>query len=317
MSGIIVRAADWAKPLTGIPLQADITDARGIVVESRKLRLSAAGLRGTPIRDAESAPTGGWNVNLYIVKDGKADAQIGSVAVQVKEFMPDRMKAEARLSQSVVDGWVKPDGLKALFTLQNLFGTPAQNRRVEATLTLHPYFPSFRAYPDYQFFDPQHAKEGYTEPLGDRTTDDKGEADFRSICRNTEPRVSAAVSSARVTKPRADAMSPPRRMRWCRLRDYLIGCKAIDDLEFVTRDAKRTVHLVAIDPETKKIAVDGLKAAIDRAAFCLGADQAGFRRLQIRIAAQGNSRVRETACDPSGRHRFRLADEHAGQLSHS
>ena len=101
-----------------------------------------------------------------------------SVGLQVKEFMPDRMKADARLSQNVADGWIKPENLKVLFTLQNLFGTPAQNRRVEATLSLQPYFPSFRNYPDYKFFDPNHAKEGYSEPLGDRTTDEKGEAEF-------------------------------------------------------------------------------------------------------------------------------------------
>src|SRR3984957_5669611 len=260
--GIIVRAADWSKPLTGIPLQADITDARGIVVESRKLRLSAAGFEELQYATQESAPTGGWNVNLYIVKDGKADAQIGSVALQIKEFTPDRMKAEARLSQNVTDGWIKPDGLKALFTLQNLFGTPAQNRRVEATLSLQPYFPSFRAYPDYKFFDPQHAKEGYSEPLGDRTTDDKGEAEFpldlskygtssyqlRFFGKGYE------AEGGRNVAAEAHALVSSR--------DYLIGAKATDNLEFVTRDAKRTVNLVAIGPDTKKIAVDGLKAAI-------------------------------------------------------
>lgn len=260
--GMIVRAADWAKALTGIPLQADITDARGIVVESRKLRLSAAGFEELSYATQESAPTGGWNVNLSIVKDGKADAQIGSVALQVKEFTPDRMKAEARLSQNVADGWIKPDGLKANVTLQNLFGTPAQNRRVEATLSLQPYFPSFHAYPDHTFFDPQHAKEGYSEPLGDRTTDDKGEAEFpldlskygtssyqlRFFAKGYE------AEGGRNVAAEAHALVSSR--------DFLIGAKATDNLEFVTRDAKRTVNLIAIGPDTKKIAVDGLKAAI-------------------------------------------------------
>ena len=44
--------------------------------------------------------------------------------------------------------------------------------------------------------------------------------------------------------------------------DYLIGSKATDNLEFVTRGAKRTVNLIAIAPDTKKIAVGDLKAAI-------------------------------------------------------
>ena len=44
---------------------------------------------------------------------------------------------------------------------KTLFGTPATNRRVEATPTLQPAYPAFRSYPDYKFADPMRAKEGY------------------------------------------------------------------------------------------------------------------------------------------------------------
>ena len=260
--GLIVRAADWAKPLTGVPLQAEIVDARGVVVEQRKLRLNEAGFDEISYTTQESAPTGGWNVNVYIVKDGKTDAQIGSVALQIKEFLPDRMKAEARLSRNVAEGWVKPDGLKALFSLQNLFGTPAQNRRVEATLSLTPVFPVFHNYPDYRFFDPQHAKEGYSEPLGERQTDEHGEAEFpldlskygtssyqlRFFAKGFEAEGGRSVA--------AEAHALVSSL------DYLIGAKSGDNLDFVTRGAARHVNLIAIDPEAKKLAVAGLKAAI-------------------------------------------------------
>jgi len=260
--GLIVRAADWAKSLNGIPLQAEITDARGTVVDKRKLRLNDAGFDEISYTTQESSPTGGWAVNVYIIKDGKPDAQIGSVGLQVKEFLPDRMKAEARLSQTVAEGWIKPDGLKALFTLQNLFGTPAQNRRVEATLTLAPYFPTFHGYPDYRFFDPQHAKDGYSEPLGERQTDEHGEAEFpldlakyarasyqlRFFAKGYE------AEGGRNVAAEAHALVSSL--------DYLIGAKATDNLEFVTRGAKRSVNLIAIGPDTKKTAVDKLKAAI-------------------------------------------------------
>ncbi len=260
--GLIVRAADWAKPLTGIPLEAEILDARGVSVERRKLRLNDAGFDEISYTTQESAPTGGWNVNLYIVKDGKADVQIGSVGVQIKEFLPDRMKAEARLSRAAVEGWVKPDDLKARFILQNLFGTPAQDRKVEATLSLAPVFPVFRDYPDYRFFDPQHAKEGYTEPLGERQTDDKGEAEFpldlskygtssyqlRFFAKGFEAESGRSVA--------AEAHTLVSSL------DYLIGTKSEDNLDFVTRGAKRSINLIAIDPAAKKTAVGDLKAAI-------------------------------------------------------
>jgi uncharacterized protein YfaS (alpha-2-macroglobulin family) len=260
--GLIVRAADWTKKLGGVPLQAEIVDARGVVVEQRKLRLSDTGFEEVSYTTQESAPTGAWSVNLYIVKDGKPDAQIGSVNVQIKEFLPDRMKAEAHLSRNVVEGWIKPDALKAEFLLQNLFGTPAQDRRVEATLSLAPYFPSFRNYADYKFFDPQHAKEGYSEPLGEKQTDDKGNAEFpldlakygtssyqlRFFAKGFEAEGGRSVA--------AEAHALVSSL------DYLIGAKATDNLDFVARGAKRSVNLIAIGPDTAKIPVAGLKAAI-------------------------------------------------------
>jgi len=260
--GVIVRAADWSKPLDGIPLIAEITDARGTVVDTRKLRVDTAGFLGVDYTTQESAPTGTWNVNVYISKDGHADAQIGSGSVQIKEFLPDRMKAEARLSASSPDGWVKPDGLKALFSLQNLFGTPAQNRRVEATLTLTPSIPSFRGYADYRFFDPQRAKEGYSDPLGERTTDDKGEAEFALDLSKYANATYMLRFFAKGYEAEGGRNVAAQAAQLVSSLDYLVGAKTDGDLGFVQRDAKRSVNLIAIDASAKKIAVAGLKAAI-------------------------------------------------------
>ena len=260
--GLIVRAADWKKPLTGIPLEAEIVDARGVSMEKRKLRLNDSGFDELSYTTQETAPTGGWNVNLYIVKDGKTDALIGSVALQVKEFQPDRMKAEARLSHSVAEGWVKPDDLKALFTLQNLFGTPAQNRRVEARLSLTPYFPVFRNFADYRFFDPQRAKEGYTEPLGEGETDEKGEAEFPLDLTKYGTASYQLRFFAKGFEAEGGRNVAAEAHVLVSSLDYLSGARAPDNLDFVTRGAKRAVNLIAIDPGAKKIEVQGLKAAI-------------------------------------------------------
>jgi uncharacterized protein YfaS (alpha-2-macroglobulin family) len=238
--GIIVRAADWSRPLDGIPLLAEITDARGTVVEQRKLRVDTAGFLNVDYTTQESAPTGTWNVNVYIVKDGHADAQIGSVGVQIKEFQPDRMKAEAHLSQSAPDGWVKPDGLKALFSLQNLFGTPAQDRRVEATLTLQPSIPNFRGYPDYRFFDPQRAKDGYSEPLADGKTNDKGEAEFvLDLSKYVNATYQLRFFAKGYEAEGGRSVAAETRQLVSSL-DYLIGTKTDGQLDFVQRNAKQS-----------------------------------------------------------------------------
>ncbi|MBS0584563.1 MAG: alpha-2-macroglobulin [Proteobacteria bacterium] len=260
--GVIVRAADWSKPLDGIPLIAEITDARGTVVDTRRLRVDTAGFLGVDYTTQESSPTGTWNVNVYISKDGKADAQIGSVGVAIKEFLPDRMKAEARLSASSPDGWVKPDGLKALFSLQNLFGTPAQNRRVEATLTLTPAIPSFRAYPDYRFFDPQRAKEGYNETLGERTTDAKGEAEFPLDLSKYANATYQLRFFAKGYEAEGGRNVAAQAAQLVSSLDYLVGAKTDGDLGFVQRNARRSVNLIAIDANAKKTGVADLKAVV-------------------------------------------------------
>ena len=90
-------------------------------------------------------------------------------------------------------------------SLQNLFGTPAQNRRVTARLTLSPAFPAFRAYPDFQFFDPQAAREGFAEPLADATTDEQGERLLVSTCSALRARPIARTLQPKVSKRTAGA----------------------------------------------------------------------------------------------------------------
>jgi hypothetical protein len=99
--GVIVRAANWAHSPSGVPLQAEIVDPRGMTVKRMPLAVDDSGFSDLSYTPSETAPTGSWTVNLYIVKNGKTDAPIGSTTVQVKEFLPDRMKVQARLSQSM------------------------------------------------------------------------------------------------------------------------------------------------------------------------------------------------------------------------
>src|SRR5947209_13836339 len=86
--GVIVKPADWATPLAGIPLEAVISDARGLEVKRQRLRLSPQGFEEVAYATAETSPTGTWTVSLYIVKDNRANALLGTVNVRVREFQP-------------------------------------------------------------------------------------------------------------------------------------------------------------------------------------------------------------------------------------
>ena len=107
---------------------------------------------------------------LALIGDDDSRTQIGETTVQVREFAPDTMRVRANLSQISAKGWVKPEQLAVTVAAENLFGTPAQDRKVEGSLVLRPAFPAFADWPGYRFYDPQRAKDGYDETLGDQVT---------------------------------------------------------------------------------------------------------------------------------------------------
>ncbi|MEP6701528.1 MAG: alpha-2-macroglobulin [Betaproteobacteria bacterium] len=256
--GMIVKAVDWTRKLAGVPLEAELLDARGLTLRRERIKLSASGFEELRHQTLDVAPTGDYSLNLYIVKDGRPDAQIGSLVVKVQEFQPDRLKMSAHLSSEVPEGWVTPADLKARINLQNLFGTPAENRRVTGTMTLSPAYPAFPSYRDYTFYDPQRAKEGVSEKLKDGKTDDKGEAEFElNLARFARATYRLhflaqgfeADGGRGVTAETAQLVSN---------LPYLIGYKADGDLGYVSRGGERKVDFIAINAQAKKTAVDKL-----------------------------------------------------------
>ncbi|KWN65285.1 MG2 domain-containing protein [Burkholderia ubonensis] len=261
--GLIVRAANWARSPAGVPLQAEIVDPRGMTVERRPVTVDATGFTELGYTTAETAPTGAWTINLYIVKDGQPGAEpIGSTTVQVKEFLPDRMKVDAKLSQQVVEGWVKPDGLKGIVDAQNLFGTPAEKRRVAATLTLRPAWPSFRSWQGYRFFDARRAQEGYTTTLQDGQTDDKGHAEFDLDLGKYADATYQLYFQAKTYEAEGGRSVAANAQTLVSNNDWLVGYRSVDDLGYVKRGSPRTVRLVAIDPRAKAIDLKDLRAQL-------------------------------------------------------
>lgn len=260
--GLIVRAASWTRSVVGVPLQAEIVDPRGMTVKQLPMSMDASGFGELEYAPAETAPTGTWTVNLYIVKDGKAGAQIGSTTVQVKEFLPDRMKVEAKLAGQVPEGWVKPDQVKGIVDAMNLFGTPAADRRVEASLTLRPAWPAFRSWPDYHFYDVRRAKEGYEDKLQDGKTDDKGHAEFDFDLKKYADATYQLYFLAKVYEPEGGRSVAAAAQTLVSSNDWLVGYKSVDNLDYVNRDSPRSVHLVVIDHTAKSIASNELKARL-------------------------------------------------------
>jgi uncharacterized protein YfaS (alpha-2-macroglobulin family) len=257
--GMIVKASDWATKIAGAPLELELTDARGLVLRKDKIKLSQSGFEDVRHATQVTSPTGDYTVSLYIVKDGQRHSQLGAVTVKVQEFMPDRLKMSARFTRESVEGWVSPQDLKANVSLQNLFGTPADARRVTATMTLQPALPSFTRWRDYQFYDPQYAKEGFTEPLAETKTNDKGEVEIDlNLARFAKAtyRLHLVAQGFEADGGRgvsAEAATLVSNM------PFLVGYKADGDLNYVSRAGKRSVELIAIDPKAARTDAKDLK----------------------------------------------------------
>ncbi len=266
--GVIVKAGNWATSLKDLPVELEVVDARGLTVRREVVRLGAGGAAEFSHTTQESSPTGVYTVNLSLPRQSSPGApdvpplQLGSTTVKVQEFLPDRTKVTARLShdaQGVSDGWVQPHELKALVSVQNLFGTPAPNRRVTGTLTLRPGYPAFRAFPDHRFHDPMLARNGLTDELGEQQTDAEGKAVFDLRLDRFEAATYQAHVLIKAFEPEGGRSVAAEARALVSDRPYLVGVKASGDLGYVSRNAAREVDIVAVDPKVKPIAVKGLK----------------------------------------------------------
>ncbi len=111
--GLIARTADWKSSLTGLPIELEITDSRGVVVSRNALKLSAAAFEEIAFTSQPAAPTGTYEATAFLVKNEKTREILGSTSFKVQEFEPDRMKIRLELSAQPVEGWLRPDDVQA------------------------------------------------------------------------------------------------------------------------------------------------------------------------------------------------------------
>jgi len=310
--GLIVRAADWSTPLEGLPLELQIVDPRGSTALRQRFALAPDGFGEAGYTPRESAPSGTWQVYLYRIGKNDTRTAIGETSFQVREFAPDTMRVQAKFSSEAPRGWVSPDKLAALVEAENLFGTPATQRRVEGSLTLRPWLPAFPQWPGYQFNDPQLAKEGYDEALGDQTTDAQGKASFDLDLGQYAKATYQLAFLARAFEPGSGRAVAAQATTLVSSNPFLVGIQADDNLEFVQRNAVREARLLAIGPDGNARATPGLHAVVleIRHVSVLTKQDSGLYRY---VSQERKYPIRDTALDlPAGPRKFVLPTDKPG-----
>jgi len=266
--GIIAKSSNWNQKLVDVPVEAEVIDARGLIIRRDKLKLGASGMADFSYTTQDSSPTGNYTINLNLARDsGSAlpgtpetpPLRLGSLTVKVQEFMPDRMKVTAALSSDAVEGWVSPTDLKARVNVLNLFGTPATNRRVEAALMLSPAYPTFRSHAEYSFSDPSRAKEKFQANLERSDTNDQGFVEFDLGLQRYQQATYQLHVLVNVFEPEGGRSVAAEVAALVSDRPYLVGYKSDGNLGYIDHNSVRNVSFIAIDPKAKRTSVNDLR----------------------------------------------------------
>ncbi|MFC3907675.1 alpha-2-macroglobulin [Legionella dresdenensis] len=254
----------YARPQPpGLPLEATITDPRGVVVFDQKMTLNETGYLSLDFTTGAASATGQYQVNLYTVKDQQQQALLGSTSFKVAEFQPDRMRINAAFSQPAGQGWLSPTDLSANVSLWNLYGAPASDRKVSARIILTPGRLEFDQYPNYVFadplLDPKKPLKSFSEDLKDGQTDDKGNAGFALNLERFEKASYQLTFYAEGFEAEGGRSVAAQISALVSPLDYLVGVKPDGDLAYVKQNSQRSVSFIAINKQLQKQDVTGLK----------------------------------------------------------
>ncbi|PZR71784.1 MAG: alpha-2-macroglobulin [Chthoniobacterales bacterium] len=260
--GLVIKQRNWQGKLTGLPVETEVIDARALTVQTKKIALPAGGLAEISYTTSYESPTGEYTINVYLVKNNKRSTLLGSTTVNVKEFLPDRMKIETRLSKNSVHGWVDPKEMKASIALANLYGTPATDRKVKSRAELSPADFSFPEFKDYSFydslFDEKKVRQHETVDLGEQQTNDSGAADFDlQLDRFADATYSMQFFAEAFEGEGGRSVTGQASVLVSAL-PYVVGYKTDGNLSYVSANTPLAVDLLAVDPQLKRIALQNV-----------------------------------------------------------
>ncbi len=260
--GLVVKQRNWRGNLKGLPIETEVVDARDLKVQTKKVTLSESGFVELNYQTANESPTGVYTINVYLVKNNKRGTLLGSTTASVKEFLPDRMKIETRLSKGTPRGWVNPNDMRASIALANLYGTPATDRRVTGKVELAPAEFSFPEFKDFTFFDPlideKKTRTEQTVDLGEKKTDNDGHTEFELQLERFADSTYSMRFIAEGFEGEGGRSVTGYVNALISALPYVIGYKAEGDLRYIDANKPRALDLIAVDSQLNRIAVENV-----------------------------------------------------------
>ncbi len=256
--GVIVKAGDWTKNISGLPLELAMEDPRGLEIQKQKISLSPSGFEQYSFKTLDTAQTGTYRLTLSIARDKEERKLLGSVSVKVEEFQPDRLSIRSSFSGDTDRAWISPKDLKATVSLMNLFGTPAAGNTVQARISLSPAAIWFPKYPDYRFFDPYETSKYMEDRLPDAKTDGAGNAAFPIDLERFEKATFWVQFTADGLEKQGGRGVQTQSSIVVSPLSSVVGYSADGALDYIFKGAERTVRFLAVGPEGNATALSGL-----------------------------------------------------------
>ncbi len=265
--GIIVKAGSWERQLKGLPLEICVEDPRGVELQRRPLVLSASGFEEFSWASLDSAPTGKYEVKVYLARDKEEKRLLGSTSIKVEEFRPDRLAIRARVPEDSGLAWIPLKDLHAEVSLMNLFGTPAAGNTVTARLSLSPASPRLKGFEDYRFQDPFTTEKSFEDGIGSAVTDASGKASFPvDLARFDKATFNLRVSVEGREKEGGRGVSTDTSVTVSPLSS-IVGWKADGDLSYVSLASPRRLAFVAVDAASKAVALPGARLKVEESRY--------------------------------------------------
>ncbi|MDL2321005.1 alpha-2-macroglobulin [Desulfosarcina sp. OttesenSCG-928-B08] len=260
--GIMVKKGRL-NPVTDIPLRVEIINPRHTKVMDQTVILPEKGFFETRLATTPTSATGRYQARLYLAGNHSQRGRLlGSTEFSVEEFIPDTMKISSTLAGARTRGWTSAKSLTATVTLTNLFGTPAQDRRVQAAVHIFPSRFFFPGYKDYHFSDPLRASDRaqirLDEALPATETDEAGKAEFEIPLDRFQDGTYQLdffvegfdAAGGRGVKTGNSVLISPL--------SHLVGFKTNGDLGFIHSGSVQHVDWIAIGPDLSAISLDDL-----------------------------------------------------------
>ena len=252
--GAIIRQGDFFIQ-EGLVIKAKVYDSRSQLLLEKKIKLDKSGFFELDLQTHASSNTGRYTYSLYLPNKYN-DTYLGGAKFAVEEFQADTMKIKTSITPHVIQGWSKTTGLEAKVELLNLFGTPAQNRRVKAKLEIVPQHFSFSQYQGFSFKDPflsKDAKRTEVIAFNDIKTDKQGMARFEIKMPVYDGGTYVLKFSAEGFEPDGGRSVSAKSSVLVSPLDTMVGVKVDGDLNYLKKGQDRSLEFVAIDANLTQV----------------------------------------------------------------